>query len=65
GVDGGGGHGLRQPEGERRPRVEESDSGDRIDPLMRSLFGIRRKSPPEKYSDGDGVVVAGGGGGRR
>ncbi|GJY37873.1 hypothetical protein Tco_0424237 [Tanacetum coccineum] len=38
-------------------RVVESGSGDRIDPVTRSLFGLRRKSPPEKFS--------GGGGGRR
>ncbi|GJW48595.1 hypothetical protein Tco_0080241 [Tanacetum coccineum] len=39
-------------------RVKESDGGDRIDPVTRSLFGLRRKSPPEKFSGG-------GGGGRR
>ncbi|GKB98781.1 hypothetical protein Tco_0984918, partial [Tanacetum coccineum] len=27
-------------------RVGESDMGDRIDPLMRSIFGVRRKSFP-------------------
>ncbi|GJW68969.1 integrase, catalytic region, zinc finger, CCHC-type containing protein [Tanacetum coccineum] len=43
--------------GERR--VEESGCGDRIDPVMRSVFGIGRKSPPEKFSGGGGVVVAG------
>ncbi|GKF10310.1 hypothetical protein Tco_0048236, partial [Tanacetum coccineum] len=39
-------------------RVKESDGGDRIDPVTRSLFGLRRKSPPEKFSGG-------GNGGRR
>ncbi|GJX49731.1 hypothetical protein Tco_0276576 [Tanacetum coccineum] len=36
-------------------RVEESGGGDRIDPVMRSVFGVGRKSPPEKFSDGGGV----------
>ncbi|GKF64381.1 hypothetical protein Tco_0187829, partial [Tanacetum coccineum] len=50
--------------GERR--VEESGCGDRIDPVMRSVFGVGRKSPPEKFSDGGDVVavVAGGWEGR-
>ncbi|GKG45625.1 hypothetical protein Tco_0498071, partial [Tanacetum coccineum] len=38
-------------------RVRESDGGDRIDREMGRIFGLRRKSPPEKFS--------GGGGGRR
>ncbi|GKG42916.1 hypothetical protein Tco_0479600, partial [Tanacetum coccineum] len=38
-------------------RVRESEGGDRIDRRMGSLFGLRRKNPPEKFS--------GGGGGRR
>ncbi|GJY11448.1 hypothetical protein Tco_0379633 [Tanacetum coccineum] len=33
-------------------RVEESGCGDRIDPVMRSVFGVGRKSPPEKFSGG-------------
>ncbi|GJS00368.1 hypothetical protein Tco_0316876 [Tanacetum coccineum] len=39
---------------------DASGCGDRIDPLMRSIFGLRRKSPPENFSGG-GVVMAGGG----
>ncbi|GJT34751.1 hypothetical protein Tco_0925170 [Tanacetum coccineum] len=44
----------QQPErrGREKPRVKESDMGDRIDPLMRSIFGVRRKNPPEKFSGG-------------
>ncbi|GJW10254.1 hypothetical protein Tco_1576081 [Tanacetum coccineum] len=42
----------------RRWRVEESGCGDRIDPVRRSVFGVGRKSPPEKFSGG-------GSGGRR
>ncbi|GKE49587.1 hypothetical protein Tco_1480845, partial [Tanacetum coccineum] len=38
-------------------RVVESGSGDRIDPVTRSLFGLRRKSPPEKFSGGGGMVA--------
>ncbi|GKF23142.1 hypothetical protein Tco_0075464, partial [Tanacetum coccineum] len=38
---------------------------DRVDPLMRNLFGLRRKSPPKKFSGGGDVAVAGGSGGRR
>ncbi|GKG40458.1 hypothetical protein Tco_0467235, partial [Tanacetum coccineum] len=33
-------------------RVEESGCGDRIDPVMRSVFGVGRKSPPKKFSGG-------------
>ncbi|GJR78991.1 hypothetical protein Tco_0149776 [Tanacetum coccineum] len=33
-------------------RVGESDMGDRIDPLMRSIFGVRQKGSPEKFSGG-------------
>ncbi|GJV17300.1 hypothetical protein Tco_1362623 [Tanacetum coccineum] len=43
----------------RGRRVEESGCGDRIDPVMRSVFGVGRKSPPEKFSGGGGMVVAG------
>ncbi|GKG59084.1 hypothetical protein Tco_0602793, partial [Tanacetum coccineum] len=39
-------------------RMRESGSGDRVDPLMGSIFGLRRKNPPEKFSGG-------GSGGRR
>ncbi|GJX47298.1 hypothetical protein Tco_0272488, partial [Tanacetum coccineum] len=33
-------------------RVEESGCGDRIDPVVRSVFGVGRRSPPEKFSGG-------------
>ncbi|GJR25215.1 hypothetical protein Tco_1101447 [Tanacetum coccineum] len=33
-------------------RVEESDGGDRVDPVVVIDFGIGRKSPPEKFSGG-------------
>ncbi|GKB69019.1 hypothetical protein Tco_0930431 [Tanacetum coccineum] len=46
--------------GWRRWRVEESGVGDRVDPLRRTTFGVRRKNPPENFS-GSGVVMAGGG----
>ncbi|GJS66612.1 putative ribonuclease H-like domain-containing protein [Tanacetum coccineum] len=40
----GGGHGLRQSEGERRPRVGESDYGDRVDRSGWSIFGLGRNT---------------------
>ncbi|GKA03760.1 hypothetical protein Tco_0676541, partial [Tanacetum coccineum] len=39
-------------------RVEESGVGDRVDRVSGSIFGVGRKTPPEKFSGG-------GGGGRR
>ncbi|GKF04227.1 hypothetical protein Tco_0034895, partial [Tanacetum coccineum] len=39
-------------------RVTESEYGDRVDPVVRTTFGVRRKNPPENFSGG-GVVVAG------
>ncbi|GKF07218.1 hypothetical protein Tco_0041442 [Tanacetum coccineum] len=33
-------------------RVEENDMGDRIDRVVRNIFGVGRKSPPEKFSGG-------------
>ncbi|GJX16318.1 hypothetical protein Tco_0217150 [Tanacetum coccineum] len=33
-------------------RVEESDIGDRVDPEVGSVFGLRRICPPEKFSGG-------------
>ncbi|GKG31184.1 hypothetical protein Tco_0423672, partial [Tanacetum coccineum] len=33
-------------------RVEARVGGDRIDPVMGSVFGVGRRSPPEKFSDG-------------
>ncbi|GKD21590.1 hypothetical protein Tco_1223293, partial [Tanacetum coccineum] len=41
-------------------RVGESGSGDRVHRVVGSNFGLRRKSPPEKFSGG-GATVAGGG----
>ncbi|GKE49179.1 hypothetical protein Tco_1480437, partial [Tanacetum coccineum] len=35
-------------------RVKESDMGDRIDLEVGSIFGLRRKNPPEKFSGGGG-----------
>ncbi|GKE77664.1 hypothetical protein Tco_1543784, partial [Tanacetum coccineum] len=45
--------------GERR--VVASVIRDRVDPIMRSIFGVGRKNPPKKFSGGGGG--AGGGGG--
>ncbi|GJT82602.1 hypothetical protein Tco_1056944 [Tanacetum coccineum] len=42
-------------------RVRESDGGDLIDREMGRIFGVGRKSSPEYFSGGCGVVVAGGG----
>ncbi|GJW50930.1 hypothetical protein Tco_0092281 [Tanacetum coccineum] len=33
-------------------RVRASDYGERVDPMERRLFGVGRKSPPEKFSGG-------------
>ncbi|GKG24321.1 hypothetical protein Tco_0394949, partial [Tanacetum coccineum] len=46
--------------GWQRWRVEESGVGDRVDPEVGSVFGLRRKSPPEKFSGGDATVAGGG-----
>ncbi|GJU83006.1 hypothetical protein Tco_1285371 [Tanacetum coccineum] len=40
--------------------VAASGVGDRIDRLMRFIFDLGRKSPPEKFSGGGAAVVAGG-----
>nr|GFA49593.1 hypothetical protein [Tanacetum cinerariifolium] len=40
-------------------RVGTSDIVDRVDRVIRILFGLVGKSPPEKFSGGGGVVVAG------
>ncbi|GKG39876.1 hypothetical protein Tco_0464021, partial [Tanacetum coccineum] len=40
----------------RGRRLEESGCGDRIDPVMRSVFGVGRKNPPENFSGGGGMV---------
>ncbi|GJV38344.1 hypothetical protein Tco_1410821 [Tanacetum coccineum] len=45
-------------------RVRESGSGDRVDPVTRSLFGLRRICPPENFSGGGARWPAVGGGGR-
>ncbi|GJY90189.1 putative reverse transcriptase domain-containing protein [Tanacetum coccineum] len=48
--------GCRRERG-RKWRVEESDLVGRIDRLTRIIFGVGRKSPPEKFSGGGGVGV--------
>ncbi|GKD67065.1 hypothetical protein Tco_1309173, partial [Tanacetum coccineum] len=58
-VWGGGGSGGMES------RVGESDMGDRIDPLMRSIFGVRRKESPEKFSGGRRWWPAAAEGGRK
>ncbi|GJU75739.1 hypothetical protein Tco_1272809 [Tanacetum coccineum] len=40
-------------------RVTASGGGDRVDPVVGIVFDYNRKNPPEKFSDGGGVVVAG------
>ncbi|GKC52128.1 hypothetical protein Tco_1074873, partial [Tanacetum coccineum] len=40
-------------------RVEARGLGDRVDREMGNLFGFGRKSPPEKFSGGGGVVADG------
>ncbi|GKB60579.1 hypothetical protein Tco_0916765, partial [Tanacetum coccineum] len=39
-------------------RVRESDLGDRVDPVTRSVFGLDRKSPPGNFSGGGGVILS-------
>ncbi|GKE67503.1 hypothetical protein Tco_1521664, partial [Tanacetum coccineum] len=56
---GGGGFGVMMME----ERVGESDYGDRVDRVARSILGVGRKSPPENFSGGGATVVAGSGGG--
>ncbi|GJX64171.1 hypothetical protein Tco_0298514 [Tanacetum coccineum] len=53
-VDYGGGVGFR--------RVAESGSGDRVDRMVRSIFGLRRKSRRKTFpaAGGGGRVMAGG-----
>ncbi|GKG63682.1 hypothetical protein Tco_0645075, partial [Tanacetum coccineum] len=53
GEDGGGGSGVVE--------VARGAIGivDRVDPEVGSIFGVGRKSPPEKFSGGGGMVVAG------
>ncbi|GKD23032.1 hypothetical protein Tco_1224735, partial [Tanacetum coccineum] len=54
-------------EGEGKTRVRASEYDERVDRVTRINFGVRRKSPPEKFSGGGGgseaAVVAGGGAG--
>ncbi|GJU06567.1 hypothetical protein Tco_1122997 [Tanacetum coccineum] len=40
-------------------RVRESEYDEWVDPVTRIIFGVRRKTPPEKFSGGGDVVVAG------
>ncbi|GKF03541.1 hypothetical protein Tco_0030464, partial [Tanacetum coccineum] len=51
---GGGGSGSGGGSGGVEERVGESEYGDRVDPVVRSLFGFGQKSPPEKFSGGGG-----------
>ncbi|GJT98082.1 hypothetical protein Tco_1093600 [Tanacetum coccineum] len=46
-------------------RVTARDDGDQVDPVINIIFGVGRKSPPEKFSGGgsEAAVVAGGGAG--
>ncbi|GJT73376.1 hypothetical protein Tco_1032662 [Tanacetum coccineum] len=60
GYEGGGGSEVVVTVGWWWWRVAESEYGDRVDPVVRTTFGVRRKIPPEKFSGG-GVVMAGGG----
>ncbi|GKA40593.1 hypothetical protein Tco_0733186, partial [Tanacetum coccineum] len=46
-------------------RVMESDLPDRIDRVMRIVFELERKCPPEKFSDGGSVAATAAGGGAR
>ncbi|GJS83322.1 hypothetical protein Tco_0749863 [Tanacetum coccineum] len=48
GGDEGGSHGCGGDGGGGKWRVRESGSGDRVDPVTRSLFGLRRKMPAGK-----------------
>ncbi|GJT35804.1 hypothetical protein Tco_0926223 [Tanacetum coccineum] len=50
-------------EGEGKTRVRASEYDERVDRVTRINFGVRRKSPPEKFSGGGATVVAGSGGG--
>nr|GEW32841.1 reverse transcriptase domain-containing protein [Tanacetum cinerariifolium] len=60
-VSGGGGWcGFGGGETMVRQRVGGGGVWDRVDRLMRSLFGFAGKSPPKKFSGGDVVVVGGG-----
>ncbi|GKA56580.1 hypothetical protein Tco_0755652 [Tanacetum coccineum] len=56
----GGGTSSGGGDGGAESRVRESDGGDRIDWEIRSIFGLRRKIPPEKFFGGS-VLMAGGG----
>ncbi|GJU98687.1 hypothetical protein Tco_1327958 [Tanacetum coccineum] len=69
-ICGGGGVGCGGTAAGEEGRVRESDLGDWVDPVTRIIFGVHRKTPPEKFSGGGDVVVAGmlageEGGGRR
>ncbi|GKF92311.1 hypothetical protein Tco_0279030, partial [Tanacetum coccineum] len=43
---------LWLPDGEGRRRVEESEVVGRVDPVVRTILGVDRKIPPEKFSGG-------------
>ncbi|GJQ88911.1 hypothetical protein Tco_0000050 [Tanacetum coccineum] len=44
-------------EGEGKTRVRASEYDERVDRVTRINFGVRRKSPSEKFSDGGATVV--------
>ncbi|GKD53109.1 hypothetical protein Tco_1286496, partial [Tanacetum coccineum] len=58
---GGGGVGCGGTAAGEEGRVRESGSGDRVDPLMGIIFGIRRKNPAGKVFRRWLPVVGGGG----
>ncbi|GKF06616.1 hypothetical protein Tco_0037284, partial [Tanacetum coccineum] len=49
---GGGGVGCGGTAAGEEGRVRESDLGDWVDPVTRIIFGVHRKTPPEKFSGG-------------
>ncbi|GKC17840.1 putative reverse transcriptase domain-containing protein, partial [Tanacetum coccineum] len=53
-----GGDGVEVVEAWQRAVVASEVVG-RVDPVVRTIFGFDRKIPPEKFSDGGGVVVVG------
>ncbi|GJU28292.1 hypothetical protein Tco_1166913 [Tanacetum coccineum] len=44
-------------------RVKAREMGDGLDPVIKIIFGVGRKSPPEKFFGGgsEAAMVAGGG----
>ncbi|GKF75626.1 hypothetical protein Tco_0225070, partial [Tanacetum coccineum] len=62
GLDRGGGDGVVAAAARERGETARGASGygDRVDRVTRKLFGVGRKSPPENFSGGGGVVASGG-----